>query len=363
MKYRELGRTGLRVSALSMGCMRLPQDDEAAGELVDRCIAAGINYFETTRGYLGGRCQHKTALGLRGRSRELIVSGKAGVGPDTTAGSYRAEVDLQMKVLGVDWLEFFQVGWFSADKLPLLEKKGGALKALDKARAEGLIGHVGFTGHDSPQNFIKVLESGHFESMTVVYNMINRSYEPTIRRAGELGIGVVVMCPIGGGLLAEPSSALREAIPGSTSTVGAALRFVLSNPNVSTACSGMSSLQQLEENVTLVDSLPYLSEEERAASLEVLDRFKALGEKVCTSCRYCMDCPHGVDIPRNFRLYNLHRVYGLTDWAKRSYASMNSGQRADSCTECGECEPKCPNAIPIREQLAAMAKELGGLKG
>ena len=106
-----------------MGCMRLPEHDpELAGQVVDAAIAAGVNYFETTRGYVNGRCQHLTALGLKGRSRGLIVSGKSGIGENTTAASYREEIELQMQILGVDYLEFFQVGWFGADRLELLQK-------------------------------------------------------------------------------------------------------------------------------------------------------------------------------------------------------------------------------------------------
>ena len=126
MKYRAFGKTGLQVSALAMGCMRLPADNpELAAQVVDEAIAGGVNYFETTRGYIDGKCQHLTAGGLKGRSRGLIVSGKASVKEDTTEDSYRREIDLQMNILGVDYLAFFQVGWFSLDKLELLTKKGG----------------------------------------------------------------------------------------------------------------------------------------------------------------------------------------------------------------------------------------------
>jgi predicted aldo/keto reductase-like oxidoreductase len=106
MQYRPLGKTGLNVSALAMGCMRLPENDpELAARVVDEAIAAGVNYFETTRGYINGKCQHLTGPGLKGRSRGLIVSGKAGVDADTTEESYREEIDLQMRILGVDYLE------------------------------------------------------------------------------------------------------------------------------------------------------------------------------------------------------------------------------------------------------------------
>lgn len=361
MQYRPLGKTGLQVSALSLGCMRFdPEKPELAAQMIDEAIANGVNYFETTRGYISGRCQHLTAGGLKGRSRGLIVSGKAGIGPDTTADSYRKEIDLQMEILGVDYLEFFQVGWFSLDKLEMLTKKGGALEALDKARSEGIIGHIGFTGHDKPENFIKCIESGLFDTLTIPYSILDRQFAPTIKRAGELGVGVVNMCPVGGGMLGSPAPRIQELIPGGAkTTAAAALQFVLANPDVSTACSGMNTLEQLRENLETVNNFHGASAEDHARMDAILDEFAALGKSFCTTCGYCMDCPNGVDIPRNFRIYNMARVYGLTEWAKHQYRAMEEGKRASACIDCGECEPKCPNKLPIMEQLDEVDAALG----
>lgn len=361
MQYRTLGKTGLQVSALAMGCMRLPEHDpELAAEVVDSAIAAGVNYFETTRWYINERCQHLVAPGLKGRSRGLIVSGKAGVGADTTADSYRREIDLQMQILGVDYLEFFQVGWFGLEQLPFLVKKNGALAALDKARSEGIIGHIGFTGHDKPESFTTLIETGLFDSLTIPYNILDRSYSPTIQRAGELGVGVVVMCPVAGGMLASPAPQLQQLIAGGArTTAAAALQFVLANPSVSCACSGMNTLEMLAENVATAEAFSGVTEEDRARMERILDEFSAIGERFCTACGYCMDCPEGVDIPGNFRLYNLARVYGLGDWARAEYGKLGLEKRADHCERCGKCEPKCPNNLPIMDQLEEVAQALG----
>ncbi|MFA5043643.1 MAG: aldo/keto reductase [Kiritimatiellia bacterium] len=361
MQYRDLGKTGLKVSALALGCMRFdPNNPELAEQIVDEAIAAGVNYFETTRGYIGGKCQHLTAPGLKGRSRGLIVSGKAGVNAETTAAGYRAEIDLQMRILGVDYLEFFQVGWFSLAQMEFLTKKGGALEALDKARSEGLIGHIGFTGHDSPENFTKCIETGLFDSLTVPYSMLNRAYAPTIERAGELGVGVIAMCPVAGGMLASPSPQLQRLIPGGAKTTAeAALRFVLANKNVSAACSGMNTLEMLRENLATANNFRGAQAEDFRRMDAILDEFHALGNKFCTMCGYCKECPQGVDIPGNFHLYNIAKVYGMTDWARTQYAAKEAGKRADACIQCGQCEPKCPNNLPIMRQLAETAKTLG----
>jgi predicted aldo/keto reductase-like oxidoreductase len=355
-----LGKTGLQVSALAMGCMRLPEHDpELAAQVVDAAIAAGVNYFETTRGYINGRCQHLTGPWLQGRSRGLIVSGKAGIGEETTANSYRREIDLQMEILGVDYLEFFQVGWFSLDRLAMLTKPGGALEALDRARTEGLIGHIGFTGHDAPENYTKLVETRIFDSLTIPYNMVHRAYVPTIARAGELGVGVIAMCPVAGGMLASPAAPLQALIAGgAATTAAAALQFVLSNPDVSCACSGMNTLEMLKENLATVNAVEGASAADHARVSRVLEEFAALGEQFCTACGYCMECPRGLDIPGNFRLYNYAKLYDLTEWAREQYHAMEEQKRAEACTECGACETKCPHSLPVTEQLREVAQAL-----
>ncbi len=361
MQYRPMGKTGLQVSALGLGCMRFdPAKPELAEQIVDEAIASGINYFETTRGYIQGRCQHLTALGLKGRSRGLIVSGKGAVNQDTTAQSFREEIENQMHILGVDYLEFYQVGWLTIEKFEYVTRPNGVLDALDKARKDGIIGHIGFTGHDSPENMIKMIETGLFDSITLIYNLLNRQNAPVIKRAGELGVGVVVMCPVGGGMLAEPSTQLQRIASNSTEPLPAtALRFVLSNPNVSTAVSGMNTLQQLRENVATASNFKPMDESDVARVEQILDEFASIGKNFCTACGYCMPCPNGVNIPHNFRLYNYAQVYGLVEWARKQYQNSKPEKRADACTKCGECEPKCPNDIRIVKQLEDVHELLG----
>lgn len=360
MQYRPLGKTGLQVSALGLGCMRFdPEKPELAAQIVDEAIASGVNYFETTRGYIQGRCQHLTGPGLKGRSKGLIVSGKGAVNEDTTADSFRKEIDLQMEILGVDYLEFYQVGWLSMDKFEFVTRPNGVIEALDKARGEGIIGHVGFTGHDAPENMIKMIETGIFDSITLVYNLLNRGNAPVINRAGELGVGVVVMCPVGGGMLSRPSAQLQKLSGDESQALPAtALQFVLSNPNVSTAVSGMNTLEQLRDNVASVSAFRPMDNADVARAEAILDEFASIGNDFCTACGYCMPCPNGLDIPGNFRLYNYAQVYGLMDWARGRYKRMKVEKRSDSCTRCGECEPKCPNKIAIMDQLAEVHRLL-----
>jgi len=358
MRYRPLGKTGLMVSALSMGCMRLGEDQDLNTQVVSTAIDLGVNYFETTRGYCGGQCQQRTAPGLVDKTRGVIVSGKTGINPDTTAHGFRAEIETQLGLLGLTHFKFFQVGWFSWKMIPHVLRRGGVLDALRRAKDEGLIHHVGFTGHDRPENFIRCIETGLFDCITVPYSLIDRRYEPTIERAGELGVGVVAMCPVAGGALAADSDKLKDALRMDMPTAAMALRFVLSNPAISTACSGMNRLDHLEQNARTAREFDPDVDGEFEQMCEGLDRLReTMGQKICTACRYCQPCPQGVGIPRYMELYRNWKAFGLVDSVRRGLRIVTDERSAVNCNDCGECEDACPNDLPVRQML----KELGEL--
>ncbi|MBN1399837.1 MAG: 4Fe-4S dicluster domain-containing protein, partial [Anaerolineae bacterium] len=133
-----------------------------------------------------------------------------------------------------------------------------------------------------------------------------------------------------------------------------ALRFVLSNPDVSVALSGMSTMRHVVENVATASDASSLSDDERQVIEQHLERLKRMADLYCSGCKYCLPCPQEVNIPRVFQIYNEARVYGLWERARHAYANWgeSSGGRADACVQCGQCEEKCPQRIPIREQLA-----------
>ena len=360
MRYRPFGRTGLQVSALSMGCMRLSEDQDLNTRVVSRALELGVNYFETTRGYCGGQCQQRTAPGLQGKTAGVIVSGKASIRQDTTEYSFRKEIELQLEILGLTHFKFFQVGWFAWDRFSHLLKRGGVYDALRKAQDEGLVQHIGFTGHDTPDNFTKIIETGLFDSITVPYNLIHRVYEPTIARAAELGVGVVAMCPVSGGVLATHSKKLHEALGTDMPTAAMALRFVLSNPAVSTACSGMNTVEMVEENVRTVHELDPETDGDFAAMCAGVEKLRsALEGKICTACRYCMPCPQGVDIPRHMGEFTNLACFGLEDWVRTAIRAIPDEKSAARCDQCGDCEEKCPNDIPVRENLKQLREVAG----
>ena len=362
MIYRPLGRTGLNISALSMGCGHLPDDPDLCDELIRASVAAGVNYFETASSYCDGDCEQRTGRGLEpvrdkvmlSAKHGLLVEGEAEGHPATTGDAYRREIlENHLPALRTDHVEWLQVGWFQAYKLPAL-RSSGILDAIRRLQDEKIVGHVGFTTHDTPENVVTCIESGEFESCTVQYNLLNRAYEPALDAAGERGVAIVVMGPLHGGMLALPEPALRELVPNPDVTASrAGLQFVLSHPAVSTACSGMGSLAELEENLASILAAPTAAD--RAEMEAVFARFQAVAASLCTGCNYCAPCPQGVKISQNLRLRNYLAVYGAIDAAAQAYAGIDPAARASCCTDCGECEEKCPNDLPVRKLLAEIA--------
>jgi len=365
VKYRTLGKTGLEVSLLSFGCMRLPEDEDEAAALIGAAIDRGVNYFETAPDYCKGTCERKTGLGVKARRKDVLVSAKSFVKEETDANAMRRNVEASLAALGTDYVDFYQFWGFQWKLWDHIRKPGGALEAIRKLQDEGIIRHFGFTSHDTTENVMNLMQTGEFESTTLVYNILYSEHEKAIAYAQQNGVGIVVMCPLSGGMLANPSEKIRDIFGasaeagGSAASAELALRFVWSNPGVTTAPSGMENMKELEENVAAVERFEPLTGADRARVLKVLDEFAALGREFCTSCRYCLPCPNDVWIPGIFKLVSYARLFGLASEAKAQYREWSEKHGTSVCTECGECEPKCPHGIPIIAQLKEAAALFG----
>ena len=359
MLYRALGNTGLTVSQLGFGAMRLPMtgegdekrvNDELAVPMIHRAFEAGVNYIDTAVGYCNRDSQRAVGVALKGWRDKVVVSTKNHeYGEDESA--WRKNLEDSLRLLDIDSIDIYNHHGLNWGRYKdAVEPR--VSQWMRKAKEEGVIKHICFSMHDSNEGMIKLVDAGYADVITLQYNMLDRQLEEGIAHAAKNGVGVVAMGPVGGGRLGVPSDVLAGAIPGVERVPELALRFVLSNPNVSVALSGMSTMQHVEENVKVASDSVALTDADLEAIQTHLERIEGMRDLYCTGCRYCLPCPADVDIPGTFAHYNLGRLYGLWEAAKQRYAGiLRKKHGADQCTECGQCEEKCPQNLAIREDL------------
>ncbi len=372
MNYRTLGRTGLKVSALGFGAMRLPMDAEEktinrelALPMLREALEGGVNYLDSAVGYSNQDSQRCLGEALEewfatGHPRESVVVSTKNPhydksDPDTWWRNLENSLE-RLRVQHIDVYHHHSINWKNFQEH--VDGPEGHYRQMEKARQQGLIRHIAFSFHDDVQNFHKLIDTGKFDVATCQYNLIDRSNEEAIAHAHEAGMGVVVMGPVAGGRLGVTSGPLGQSLPsGIATTPELALRYVLANPNVSVALSGMSTIDHVRENLAVASRDSTLSSEELVETESVMQRMRKLADHYCTGCNYCMPCPQNVRIPDVFRQVILHEVYGAQQAAVDGYAFIkrqsekNGKAMADGCVECGECEPKCPQRIPIMQRL------------
>jgi len=363
MQYTTLGRTGLTVSRLGFGCMRLPMtaegrvDRDLAIPLLQRAVALGVTYFDTAIFYCHGDSQRTLGEAFEGLRDRVVLSTKNHMheAPDD---AWWARLEESLALLRTDYLDIYNLHGMTWDAwLRHIDGPHGKYRLLQQAKDQGMIRHICCSFHDSPEALVRLAETGAFDSITFQYNLLNREVEQAIHRLHALNVGAVVMGPVGGGRLGVDSARIRALTGGAAqSTPEAALRFVLAHPGVHVALSGMSTLAMLEQNVDIVARTPPFTPAELAAIDAEVARVKAKQGVPCTACGYCLPCPAGVEIPGNFGIYNAYRIYGLHPHAVRAYAGQHG--RAALCTDCGACEPQCPQKIAIRDRLRTVTAAL-----
>jgi hypothetical protein len=373
VQYRIYGKTGDRVSVLGFGAMRLPMienhvDMDLSIAIIRRSFDLGVNYVDSAVGYCNGESQIAVGKAVKGYRDKVFVSTK-NHDKGTSGDEWQKLLDQSLERLEVDYIDFYHSHGLGWEEYTNMQGPGGPMERFRKAKEEGLIRHMCYSCHDSPENMMKLIDTGEFEGMLVQYNLLDRRNEEAIAYAHEKGMGVAIMGPIGGGRLVSPSEKLQGMVrDGAKSTPEVALRFVISNPNVTVALSGMNDMAMVEENIATASREEPMSDEERKQVLEILEESKRLADLYCTGCGYCMPCPSDVDIPRNFSAMNLYRVFGLKDLARDHYRRLGKHRKSDgtiveawasACIECEECEPKCPQKIHIIDQLKETHAALG----
>jgi len=378
MQYRDFGNTGVKVSVLGFGAMRLPQEQvkgksrikqEESVEIIQKAFELGVNYVDTAYVYNEGDSELAVGKALKGWREKVYLSTKLPIWHFKKTSDYRRFLEEELERLKVDYIDFYHFHCLSEDKFKNTVLKYDLLREARKAKDEGLITHISFSFHDKPEVMKRLIDIGIFESVLCQYNLLDRSNEEAMAYAKRKGLGVAVMGPVGGGRLVV-SDILKEAIgPDVKSTPALALRFVFANKNVSLALSGMENKEMVEENARTAS----LSEPLSSKQLHIIENFiekrKKKEEIPCTNCGYCQPCPENVAIPEIFKLINYYTVYGLKEWARKQYQNIGVGtlesgekderRQADACVECGECEEKCPQKIKIVEKLKEAHRVLG----
>ena len=377
MKYRGLGKSGKTVSILGFGCMRLPIlggaespadilntekfiDEEEATRMVEYAVEHGINYFDTAYGYHAGQSEVFLGRAIRPFRDRVMIASKLPVWMVTSADDFDRILDEQLARLDTDHLDFYLLhGLGRHHWQPVLEM--GVLDFLQQILGDGRVDHIGFSFHDDIGIFKEIVDSADWDMCQIQYNFYDENYQAGkagLEYAASRGIGVVSMEPLRGGKLVDR---IPEAVMDIWNTASVrrnpvqwAFRWVWDQPQVSMALSGMSSMAQLVENIDIAGEMDpgSLSEGEREMIARVREVYRGMLKVDCTNCAYCLPCPSGVNIPRNFSLYNDLHMFKDPEINVMVYNHMlPPGQRASNCIECSRCEELCPQKIPIIEEL------------
>ncbi|PWR74269.1 aldo/keto reductase [Methanospirillum lacunae] len=383
MLYRKFPRCQDEISILGFGCMRLPQipdqqngicvDEKKAIDMIHAAIEGGVNYIDTAYPYHNGESELIVGKALEGYRDRVFVATKLPSWLITKREEMDTYLDEQLSRLNTDYIDFYLLHGLGGETWANLTRLG-VLDFLDEARKDGRIKYPAFSFHDQFPVFQEIVDAYEWTFAQIQYNYMDEHYQAGtqgLEYASERGLGVVVMEPLRGGLLSGDIPLIHQYLldaPVRRTPSEWGLRWVWNHPEVTVVLSGMSAMEQVKENLASTDQgLPdSLSVEELSVIEKMRDTFASRTKISCTGCRYCMPCPNNVEIPDCFTYYNQAYTYdakekaqGVYLWALNGVFSGGIPGYASCCIECGECEDKCPQKLPIREYLKEVAEFFG----
>lgn len=358
--FTPYGRTGLNIGRLAFGGMRFsePAGVEKMSEVVLAASDEGLNYFDTAPGYCADMSEKIIGHAVRQmqrQGREFHLSSKTS---KSTAEGVRADLGRSLERLGVGSLDFYHCWYILTLQGWEERKRGGAVDELLRAREQGLIKHLVFSTHLPGDDVGVILDENIFEGVTLGYNAVNFPYRETaVKAAGERGIGLVVMNPLGGGTIPQNPERFSFIRSGEDQSIlEAALFFLWNHSRITAALVGFRSVEDVRSAAAA-----WRRFDPELHSLD-LDRIKAHVEdafdSLCTGCRYCRDCPEGIEVYKFIESYNhvlIREGEGLHDRLKWHYGIEDAGQ-LDLCTSCGSCEQVCTQRLPILERFEQIRK-------
>ena len=334
MEYTVLGKTGLKISRMGFGGIPIQRiDAEGTKRLIHQLKDAGVNYIDTARGYTVS--EEYLGYALEGIREDFVLATKT---MSRTREAMAADIETSLKNLRTNYIDLYQIHNPTPEQLLQVVAPGGALEALQEAKAAGKIGHIGVTAH-SLDTFRMALDMDWVETIMFPYNIVESQGQELIHACAEKNIGFICMKPLAGGAIEDATLALR---------------YVCANPDVTVVIPGMADPKELEQNLAAVSDTSPLTAEERANFQQIRD---SLGTQFCRRCNYCQPCTAGISISSCFLFDGYLQRYGLAGWAKDRYAAM--GKHASDCVGCGACEERCPYHLPIRDMLQKVAERFG----
>jgi predicted aldo/keto reductase-like oxidoreductase len=372
MQYRQFGKIG-KNSALGFGAMRLPViggktseiDTTEAIKMIRYAIDNGVDYVDTAWTYHGKNSEIVVGMALRDGYREKVkLATKSPTWLIEKADDWDYFLDKQLEKLQTDTIDYYLQHELNKERWEKFKKFNLWEKAM-QAKKAGKIRHFGFSFHDSYEVFADILDSYDWEFCQIQLNYLDYDYQAGLQgllKASSKNIGVVIMEPLRGGRLVNgiPKNVEEKfkAHPSGRKPFEWAFRWLVNQPGVSTILSGMSTFEQVRENIELFsrdDMVPnHMSADELKFIDEIVELWEAATRINCTGCNYCMPCPNGVDIPGSFMIFNNRHSgdFSAIENAEKDYKKLIEEKKdASVCKECGKCEEACPQHIPIMENL------------
>ncbi len=365
MKYRTLA--GEKVSVLGFGCMRFPItsdnaadiDEEKTTNMLHYAVENGVNYFDTAYVYHNRKSEDFIGKALKPFRNEIHIATKCPTWEVKCEDDFDRILEDQLKKLDTDYIDFYLMHALDKDRFDNIVLKFNLIDKLNKAKAEGKIHHIGFSFHDDLDTFKRIIDSNPaWEFCQIQLNYINTEYQAGLEGleyAHKKGLDVIIMEPLLGGKLANPSPQVADVLSDEKSPVEWAMDFLWNREEVSLLLSGMGAMEQVKSNIEYADKaeVGMLTSD----NLDMLKRTKEVFDKMalvpCTKCAYCMPCPFGLDIPKTFEAYNATASLGM-DRAKSIYSEISKGP--DQCKKCKKCEKVCPQNIKISSIMTKIAE-------
>ncbi len=354
------------------GAMRLPMvngevDKEQFNAMIDEFLAAGFTYFDTAHGYLDGKSETaiRDCLAARYPRESFVLANKLSAGFFKTREDVLPLFEEQLRCCGVDYFDYYLIHAMSGERYDLY-RDCGAFEIIPQLKREGRVRHFGMSFHDKAEVLDRILtEQPELEFVQLQFNYLD--YEDPVvesRKCYEVcvkhGKRVSVMEPVKGGALSElpaDAGAILDALGGG-SHASYALRFAEGFENVYMVLSGMSSIEQMRDNLATMSDFRPLDETELAAVRKVAETLRGKGAIPCTACRYCTSgCPMGIDIPSFFSCYNSKVMFSRPQSSERYAELIKNGTGPNDCMACGHCEEVCPQHLRVRSLLRDVAEE------